>query len=451
MQSHQQHQRAYQAPAAGSKIIIVGGGCFGLSTAYSLALNKAKNYKVWVYDREEIPVRDAASNDISKVVRMDYGNERLCMELAIDSIDIWNQWNKERAAQDLSPVYHNTGMLVFSGEDKLCENEKNTLHHIRAAGHADWIEELNAEQIVSRYPYFETAVKNGISCAYYNKVGGWCNSAEAIKHIYNKCKSVGVQFVLGDQGCFTGLETDKSNNRSVIGIRTKTGDTHLADRVVMCTGSWTSSVIDMHQQVIATGQVVVHFRPSERVKKILSNLPVWFGDFSRIGFYGFPDNGDGIIKIAKHSTGYLNPRKGDNVSVPRTQSTHEGDTIPVQALRDFREYLQKFLPITDDLDITYSRVCWYSDSIDGQFIIDAHPDYDNLIVAAGDSGHAMKFLPMMGSRISEVIENQDTEYTRAWAWRKIVPRAGFYDRPILVDDNHIVRMVTSAELRSSKL
>lgn len=62
-----------------------------------------------------------------------------------------------------------------------------------------------------------------------------------------------------------------------------------------------------------------------------------------------------------------------------------------------------------------------------------------------------RFLPMMGTRISEVVESQDTEYTRAWAWRKIVPRAGFYDRPILVDDNHVVRMVTSAELRSSKI
>jgi hypothetical protein len=58
---------------------------------------------------------------------------------------------------------------------------------------------------------------------------------------------------------------------------------------------------------------------------------------------------------------------------------------------------------------------------------------------------------MMGKKITEAIENQDTEYTRAWAWRKIVPRAGFYDRPILVDGNQTVRMVTPAELRSSKL
>lgn len=94
------------------------------------------------------------------------------MELCIDSIDIWNEWNKERETLGLDPVYHNTGMLIFSGEDKICENEEYSLKHIREAGHGDWIEELDAKEIVDRYPYFETAVKNGISYAYYNKVGG---------------------------------------------------------------------------------------------------------------------------------------------------------------------------------------------------------------------------------------------------------------------------------------
>jgi sarcosine oxidase/L-pipecolate oxidase len=51
----------YQAPKAGSKIIIVGAGCFGLSTAYSLSLDKEKNYDIWVYDRGSIPISDAAS------------------------------------------------------------------------------------------------------------------------------------------------------------------------------------------------------------------------------------------------------------------------------------------------------------------------------------------------------------------------------------------------------
>ncbi|KAI8063015.1 FAD dependent oxidoreductase [Thamnidium elegans] len=436
---------SYQAPKAGSKIIIVGGGCFGLSTALSLATDKVKNYTVVVYDREEIPVRDAASNDISKVVRMDYGDSKLSMELAIDSIGIWNQWNKESQI----PVYHNTGMLIFSGASQLLENELHSLKHIRNAGHAGWIEELHGDQITERYPYLETAVKNGISAAYYNKVGGWCNSSEAIKHVYKKCKDNGVQFILGKE---TGnFESFVCKGKSVNGIKTRDGTTHHADRVIMTAGSWTPSLLDMKKQVIATGQVVVHFRPSEKIKQTLKNLPVWFGDFSRAGFYGFPINDDGVMKVALHSTGYLNPRQGDNVSVPRTQSTNDQDTIPLRAVQEFREYLQLFLPITEELDITYSRVCWYADSVDGEFIIAPHPDYDNLIVATGDSGHAMKFLPMIGTRIAQIVENIDNEYSRAWAWRTVQPRAGFYDRPILGEPNSSTRMVTSKDLRSSKL
>lgn len=49
----------YTAPTPGSKIIIVGGGCFGLSTAYALSLKR--QYEICVFDRQTIPCPDAAS------------------------------------------------------------------------------------------------------------------------------------------------------------------------------------------------------------------------------------------------------------------------------------------------------------------------------------------------------------------------------------------------------
>lgn len=60
---------SYQPPLPGSKIIIVGGGCFGLSTALALSSSN-KNYHITVYDRESIPVRDAASNGTNKNVHI---------------------------------------------------------------------------------------------------------------------------------------------------------------------------------------------------------------------------------------------------------------------------------------------------------------------------------------------------------------------------------------------
>jgi sarcosine oxidase / L-pipecolate oxidase len=78
------------------------------------------------------------------------------------------------------------------------------------------------------------------------------------------------------------------------------------------------------------------------------------------------------------------------VSVPRTKVANPDDTLPHNSLVEYREFLGKFLPKLNELDISDSRVCWYSDSFDGDFIISPHPKYQNLIVATGDSGHGMK-------------------------------------------------------------
>ena len=40
--------------------------------------------------------------------------------------------------------------------------------------------------------------------------------------------------------------------------------------------------------------------------------------------------------------------------------------------------------------VHFTRICWYSDSIDENFLIDFHPSVDNLLVCSGDSGHAFK-------------------------------------------------------------
>lgn len=210
-------------------------------------------------------------------------------------------------------------------------------------------------------------------------------------HIYNKCISNGVKFVLGkESGCFESIIVDPLSQRTVIGIKTIDGKLHHGDRVILATGSWTPGIIDMQGHAIASGQVVIQFKLSNQQIEELHNMPVWSGDVSNTGYYGFPVNDDGILKIGKHSTGYLNPRTTDNISVPRTQALNAKDTIPLQALGEFREFLDTFLPLTTPLDVYYSRVCWYSDSIDGDFIICPHPEYDNFIVATGDSGHAMK-------------------------------------------------------------
>ena len=59
------------------------------------------------------------------------------------------------------------------------------------------------------------------------------------------------------------------------------------------------------------------------------------------------------------------------------------------------------------------------ESPDGNFIIDYHPDYDNLFVATGGSGHGFKFIPVIGDKIADAIERRlDPEMQILWRWRE---------------------------------
>lgn len=40
--------------------------------------------------------------------------------------------------------------------------------------------------------------------------------------------------------------------------------------------------------------------------------------------------------------------------------------------------------------MAYTRMCWYSDTPDSDFVIDYAPGYDNMLIASGGSGHAFK-------------------------------------------------------------
>jgi len=51
-------------------VIVVGAGIFGVTAA--LELNR-RDYAVSLFDPGPLPHVNAASNDISKVIRMDYG------------------------------------------------------------------------------------------------------------------------------------------------------------------------------------------------------------------------------------------------------------------------------------------------------------------------------------------------------------------------------------------
>ena len=53
----------------------------------------------------------------------------------------------------------------------------------------------------------------------------------------------------------------------------------------------------------------------------------------------------------------------------------------------------------------------------GDFLIDRHPDYDNVWIAGGGSGHGYKHAPMIGAYVADRVEGKpaDTVLTKTFA------------------------------------
>ncbi len=91
-----------------SDVLVVGGGVFGMASALEL---RARGHRVSVLESGPIPRPLAASTDIAKVVRVEYGGDQEYMTLAERAREGWLRWNAEIFNE---PLYHEIGLLKLT-------------------------------------------------------------------------------------------------------------------------------------------------------------------------------------------------------------------------------------------------------------------------------------------------------------------------------------------------
>lgn len=97
-----------------TEILILGAGCFGLSTAYHLLQRGYQN--ITIVDRaNQLPAPDAASTDLNKVVRSAYG-DIVFSRLAREAIVEWKLGDWDDAYHEYVPTQ---SRLLYSYSDGL--------------------------------------------------------------------------------------------------------------------------------------------------------------------------------------------------------------------------------------------------------------------------------------------------------------------------------------------
>jgi len=120
---------------------------------------------------------------------------------------------------------------------------------------------------------------------------------------------------------------------------------------------------------------------------------------------------DNVVKLAIHDSGVVHYPLGDTdnpISTPRTVSSHgdDGLRVPQSSLRRLRSSLRGIYPELAKKPFAATRLCWYTDSTDGDWVIGYYPSDSGLLLATSGSGHAYKFLPVLGRIVSDAIEGR---------------------------------------------
>lgn len=399
-------------------------------------------------------VRMLTGKDCNKIIRAAYGDEVWYQNLTLEAIREWTAWNESLArGQNLPPgmskddrIYVNCGNYHM-GDEGPNPFEQRSIENLTKAGlgHTQYLlGDTSEEATRAQSDGFGHGVdpfnlsSDGRYQGYLDTVGGFVYADKACRYALHLAQELGVHVVLDEKkGCF---ERYYESNGTVQGIITADGTIHKATLTIVACGGWSPGLLPELDGLCETtaGSIATLQIPQEnlhlRRRFSPEHFPVWQYKVhagADGNLYGFPIDEKGVMKMGYRGTKYTNPQlqpNGTVHSVPVTRWTAPTTVtgLPEKSAHIIRQFLDTYLPELREhgLSITGTRLCWYTDSFDNQFVVDAVPRKPGVMVATGGSGHAFKFLPVIGKYVADRIEGDDGDgdgMQQRWQWRQLKP------------------------------
>lgn len=322
-------------------VLIVGGGTFGTSAAYHLSL-KPDTYKhVTVLDRFPVPSKEAAGNDINKVIRNDYADP-LYAKLTTEAMELWA--DPKGLYQGL---YHRCGWLLGAAEEskKFVDQSAETARKLGLVV----AQPTTAEEIRKKWPMIAGSMEGWSTV--WNPSAGWANARGALTQLAQAAMKNGVEYKDGAQGHAVQLLYDESGR--CVGAKTADESAYFADIVILAAGAAAATLLDLKGQLVAKGHTVGHMRTSPEEVKKYEKMPI----VAHLeGGLLFPPQEDGILKFG--AMDFVTNFEGRSVSLPRYRSDNKEDGVPEPIETKMRNWLRECLPELADREWFETRICW---------------------------------------------------------------------------------------------
>jgi sarcosine oxidase len=361
-------------------LVVVGAGVFGAWTALHLARRKKR---VLLVDQYGPANARASSAGESRIIRMGYGADELYTRWSQRSLVQWKEvFGKTTSCQ---PLFHQTGVLWLAAEgDTRVRETAEVLSRCAIV-----FKELHRAALDKRYPQISF---EGITHGVLEPHSGVLMARRAVATVVDQAIRLGTEYKVAKIPAPDGSGTPNF-------VASTNGERFEAGQFVFACGAWLGKVFPdvLGRRIFPTRQEVFFFgvRPGDS-RFAPPMLPTWL--FQGDEMYGMPDLETRGLKIAID-------RHGERVD-PDTQSR----IVSAQGEEVVRKYIARRFPDLRDAPIVETRVCQYENTSNGDFLIDRHPQMENVWFVGGGSGHGFKHGPALGEYVAaQILDGAEPE------------------------------------------
>lgn len=356
--------------------IILGLGGMGSAALWHLA---RRGCKVLGIEQFGVAHDQGSSHGGSRLIRRAYFEHPDYVPLVSRAYTLWD----ELEAAYGKKLFHRTGLFLAGNRPGILIDGV-----LRASqAHKLEIETVTAVDAAKRFPGLRAGADMTVL---YEPDAGFLEVENCVRAHIEQALACGARAEFGVKVLSWSATTNGVRIETDSGPRT-------ARNLIVAGGAWSNELLGklgIHLQV--RRKVVVWYETRLDTFRADNASPVFCFDTPSGFFYGFPTFDGRTVKVGEHSGG--NP-----VQSPEQldREIHEDD------LGLLARFIGAHVPVAGPKVIEHS-VCMYTMTPDEHFIIDRHPEHENVFIACGFSGHGFKFASVVGSVLADFVTLGDT-------------------------------------------
>lgn len=359
-------------------VIIIGAGSMGMAAGYYLSKSGKKTL---LLDSFHPPHNKGSHHGETRIIRYAYAEGEEYVPFILKAQELWNRLERDTG----KPLFIPTGVLsVGNKESNFIQNtiSSSTTYSLP-------LEVMNPVEVQNRWSGI-TMPNDFIGC--FEPTSGVLKCEESIKAFQMLAEMNGATILSNSRVKEIHIQEEK--------VTIKTSDkTFYSDSLVVAAGAWSGhllSMLDLDLPLTPVRKTFAWFDANEKLYNC-NDFPAFAFETSQGLYYGFPSVDGAGLKVGRHDGGErINPDEAMKQFGEIEED--KGDLI---------QFLNHYLPEIGQLK--YGKTCMYTLTPDDKFVIDLHPKYSNVAIAAGFSGHGFKFSSAVGQALSNLIVSGKNE------------------------------------------